>query len=206
MGCVYQAINLVNGKCYVGKTIKSLTRRISRHKNNAKEGSRNCFHRALAKYGFDNFKWNILFEGDDENYLFEIEKRFIKSLNTTAPSGYNLTDGGEGRSGNKPTPETKVKLHQAQLGNTKGRANKFRIFTPEAKEKMSVAAKRRGIPKEQRDKITAGLIGRECSDDTRKKISIANTGKKKPEGALAKAWATRRMRLSETLNEVHANG
>lgn len=95
MGCVYMATCLSNGKKYVGKTKGSLKKRISQHLTYSKrKGS--LFHKALNKYGKDDFQWEVLFEHEDNNVICEKEKWFISELGTMLPEGYNMTTGGEG--------------------------------------------------------------------------------------------------------------
>ena len=98
MGCVYLVTNTISGKQYVGKTVKSLRSRRAAHKHDALVKYDVCpaFHRALRRYGFDAFKWERLYRGDDNEKLIEREIFYIKLLNSRAPNGYNLTDGGDG--------------------------------------------------------------------------------------------------------------
>lgn len=96
MGCVYCATNLVNGKKYIGKTVGSLECRKSGHTWDTLKGSPLYFHRALRKYGFENFEWDILFVGDDEEILLKVEMIEICSEGTMVPAGYNMTAGGRG--------------------------------------------------------------------------------------------------------------
>ena len=97
---IYKATNLINGKMYVGKTIKKLRERKSAHKHEASNCNDNrYFHKAIRKYGFENFKWEVIDYALSEEISFNMEKYYIKKLKTKAPIGYNLTDGGEGVSG-----------------------------------------------------------------------------------------------------------
>lgn len=72
---VYKATNIINGKCYIGKTSLSLNKRRVQHNHLArKKTSRNhsYIHKAIAKYGEDNFSWEILHKVksvDDANML-----------------------------------------------------------------------------------------------------------------------------------------
>ena len=109
-GIIYQATNTINGSKYVGKSFRTkqvtenylMTKRKAGHKylmNHAKD--KQYFHRALCKYGFENFEWKIIDRSNKEQELSEKETYWIKKLNTFAPNrkGYNSTLGGDGASG-----------------------------------------------------------------------------------------------------------
>ena len=55
-------------------------------------------HRAMRKYGIENFKLEILavINTSDWSEVNALEQKFITERNTMAPNGYNLTLGGEG--------------------------------------------------------------------------------------------------------------
>ena len=116
MAIVYQAINLVNGKSYVGFSTNFPKRKIA-HKTKAVNNSPTHFHNAIRKYGWDNFEWNILYEGKEEDARRK-EMEYISSLDTIT-NGYNLTIGGEGTTGWKHTDEARKTISTAQIGNTK---------------------------------------------------------------------------------------
>ena len=83
---------MVNGNFYIGQTSKSKEERFQKHKYDATYGSKTYLHRAMRKYGFDNFtieeiENQVLLENLDEREIF-----WIKKLNPK----YNMTDGGEG--------------------------------------------------------------------------------------------------------------
>lgn len=88
---IYKLTNEINGKIYVGQTTRTLEERFNAHKycNTSYIG------KAIHKYGAKNFKKEILAECDTIEELDELEIYFIAKLNSKAPNGYNLTDGGE---------------------------------------------------------------------------------------------------------------
>lgn len=97
---IYQATNKINGKYYVGKTTTTLKIRKRKHETSAKNKNEknHYFHRALIKYGFDNFKWEILEENiNNIKILGDMEVRWISDLSACFCSmGYNETLGGDG--------------------------------------------------------------------------------------------------------------
>ena len=54
MGFIYKITNNVNGKFYIGKTSRTIGYRFSTHKS-ASVSPKDFFHRALKKYGVENF-------------------------------------------------------------------------------------------------------------------------------------------------------
>lgn len=114
---IYCATNKNNNKKYIGMTGKSIDERIKEHLYESRTNTGRYFHRSLKKYGFDNFKWEILDETEIKDIAFEIEKRLIIELNTKAPNGYNLTDGGDGLIGFEVTEEHKNKISQSIRGS-----------------------------------------------------------------------------------------
>ena len=112
-GIIYKSTNLINGKCYIGKTITSLTKRKNNHIYTSKKFNENgkcskdeyrCyFYNALNKYGIENFKWEIIYECDDELILNIMETmKIIVNHSHRSEGGYNITWGGEGCSGYRP--------------------------------------------------------------------------------------------------------
>lgn len=86
-----------NNKSYIGQTIKTIKERAG--KDGYRYKSCPMFYNAIQKYGWDNFKCEILLSvdlPDDElrNYLNEKEKYYIKLYDTQA-NGYNTSPGGD---------------------------------------------------------------------------------------------------------------
>lgn len=152
-----------NGKKYIGKTKRSMNQR----QGSDWSGYKRCrlLWNAIQKYGTENIKTDILFEGtltDEEASKLEcfyIEKYKTNASKYNNPSyGYNLTDGGDGISGCVFTEERLEKL-LAQL-----------------KEAID---KRRGKPlsEEHKRKLSESHkgLGHKLSDETKAKISKANS-------------------------------
>jgi group I intron endonuclease len=86
---IYQAVNLVNGKRYIGVTIRTLHRRRREHFNAAAKGSDTVFHRAIQKYGRAMFRFSVLLECSPDSASSE-EVRLIclfKPEYNSAPGG-----------------------------------------------------------------------------------------------------------------------
>ena len=115
---VYKATNTIDGKCYIGVD-SNWPHRKHAHKSAAKKGSDRIFHKAIRKYGWDAFEWEILEESDDLEYLLnEREEYHIRQNNSyyLDGNGYNMTYGGEATLGWHPTEETKIKISKANKG------------------------------------------------------------------------------------------
>lgn len=91
---VYEHVNKVNGKRYIGITSREkVFYRWGREGNSYQS---QIFGRAIKKYGWDNFEHNILAEGLSQQDAFEMERNLIKKFETTNPKyGYNISIGGD---------------------------------------------------------------------------------------------------------------
>lgn len=108
---IYKATS-PSGKVYVGFTSKSLEDRRKMHARYARERRRTQFHKALLKYGPENFSWTVLKEGvQDKTEALKLEAEFISEYKSNDPVyGYNMTSGGRGAIGYKHTDETKLRM------------------------------------------------------------------------------------------------
>ncbi len=90
-GFIYSYTSPSNKK-YIGQTSRSLKERAG------KDGSNYCnstiFFRAIQKYGFCNFRFEILEEVELTN-IDERETYYIEYFNTVQPNGYNIQKGGK---------------------------------------------------------------------------------------------------------------
>lgn len=55
MGYIYKITNNINSKVYIGQTIGTIEKRFNEHKRAAIKGCHYALHRAIKKYGIDNF-------------------------------------------------------------------------------------------------------------------------------------------------------
>lgn len=79
---------------YIGQTIQPLGKRWKQHKRSIKGNEVCTIHRAIAKYGEENFTIECLRECDKEE-LNKLEKYYIAEYNSYK-KGYNETIGGNG--------------------------------------------------------------------------------------------------------------
>lgn len=92
---VYKITNLSNGKAYIGES-KDMRARMVHHRTSTSKSKKHCFYfaRALKKYGFFNFKCEILEtfpSGVSKNTLIKREKFWITLFDTlNQRKGYNL--------------------------------------------------------------------------------------------------------------------
>lgn len=98
---VYLTTNLINGKQYVGEH------------NNLKDnyyGSGIAIHRAIKKYGKQNFSRKILEEFDSKELAFNAQEKYIILFNTLEPNGYNISPKGGNCVNGCHSEETKRKI------------------------------------------------------------------------------------------------
>lgn len=99
---VYKIINTVNGKSYIGIT-KNIESRFAFHrtrynKRTKKEYLEKPLYKAFRKYGIENFKFLVLYEGLTLEDAKKKEVELIKKFKTlTHENGYNITKGGDWR-------------------------------------------------------------------------------------------------------------
>ena len=139
MGVIYVRPNLINGKKYVGQAT-DLKKRQNDWKCLTQKYAGTLINRARAKYGIDAFDFEILKECDDKE-LDYWEKYYIKELNTKAPYGYNLTEGGDGCKGYHHLEETKKKISETLKGNIPWNKGKTNIYSEEWRKKQRDAHK-----------------------------------------------------------------
>ncbi len=77
-GTIYKIENLVNGKVYIGQTVKSVERRWQAHRSMLKRNNHDNFYlqNAWNKYGEDSFVFKVICESDI-NSLDDIEINLI---------------------------------------------------------------------------------------------------------------------------------
>ena len=155
---IYKIINQINNKIYIGQTIKTLEQRWTRHVDNARNGSECIIHRAIRKYGKDNFLLKILFYCTSKEEANKKEIETISKLSAKVPIGYNATNGGGGSVGCIASDATRKKMSMSKLGY---------IASDATRKRMSMSK----LGNENR-------LGCKTTDETKAKLSIAMTGHK----------------------------
>ena len=184
-----------NNKVYIGITQQEPEKR---WKNGlGYDAHQTLMKRAIKKYGWQNIKHEILYKNLNKNEACNKEIELIALYDSTnKQKGYNVSQGGEGTIGVKPTEESKEKNRIAHLGkkasletrkkiseSNKGKHNKKR--TKEQKKKISEATKKamqNPILRKRLSETHSGKnhrnYGKHLSDETKKKISESSKGKK----------------------------
>jgi hypothetical protein len=92
-------VSFPNGKLYIGYTSTSLYTRKLSHLSEVRRGKNRKFYNALKKYG-NSTKWEIINTYQNKDFALNREIYFINKFNTyNSNLGYNMTLGGEGKSG-----------------------------------------------------------------------------------------------------------
>jgi hypothetical protein len=138
---IYQIKNVVNGKIYIGMhQTKDL--------NDSYMGSGLKLRNAYNKYGFENFKKEILFILDSREEMIQKEKELVTEEFCRRQDTYNICIGGHGggiRKGAVLSDETKQKI-----SNT----NKIVMQDKEIRQKISESAKQRVWNQDFKDKTS----------------------------------------------------
>ncbi len=193
-GVIYKITNKINGKPYVGRTKQKLKNRMAQHRYDSKKGSIGL-GAAICKYGWENFSVEVI-----ETCLVEDlntrEIFWIAKLNSKAPNGYNLTDGGEGLV--NPSEETRAKMSANHPDVSGGKnPNYGKKCKPETRAKISASnkgknkgTKRNPFSARHKAKISANHAdvsgvknpnyGKKHEPETRAKISASKKGKNNP--------------------------
>lgn len=154
--CVYKITNLINNKVYIGKTILfPREKRLKYHLQIAKHKYKRTYsyiHKAMNKYGFENFKFEVIEECISETEALVRESFYIKEYNSkNSEFGYNLTDGGDGISGYKYLEEDLEALRiraSNRKEKLKGAGNPFYGKKHSEETKKIISEKRKNASKE----------------------------------------------------------
>ena len=145
---IYKVTNRINGKVYIGQTKQSMQKRWSNHC--CKNSHCSILHSAIKKYGAENFTVEQIDVACTKDELDKKEIFWIGKYNSVAPNGYNISTGGNGNRGHRPTAETLKKRSASLKGIHQGNENPAK--RPEVRKKMSDSAKLRTGEKSSRGK------------------------------------------------------
>ena len=166
---LYEHINRVNGKRYVGITERRPEDRWGVGGNNYTTSPR--FWNAIKKYGWDAFDHVIVATNLSKEQACDMEVERIKLFNAIG-HGYNSNTGG-----NHPTmtEEARAKLSRSMMGNKNGLG---KPCSPEKAKKIGDAQRGRHFDEEHRRHISEAKTGKPHApptEETRKKISDSHS-------------------------------
>ena len=164
---IYKAVNQVNGKVYIGFD-SNWPNRVNIHRSSSKKQDYK-FYRAIRKYGWDNFKWDIIYQSKDKEHTLKVMEKYFIEQYDSFNNGYNSTLGGDGTLGLILSEESRKKISEGnkvskpqtqehiknRIESLKKNPNAFKGMlgkkhTDEYKQKMSESLK--GIPKTEEHK------------------------------------------------------
>jgi group I intron endonuclease len=164
---IYLVTNLETGTEYIGYTNNPRDRWRVHDREALQRDSTTYFHRAIRKYGWENFAFDVIFEHDDEEWTLNVMEPYFIDWYDTFNNGYNLTRGGDGCIGREVSKETRRKISEAHRGRT---------HTEETRRKLSEAAKGKKKTPEHAANISKGKTGskrKPFSEEHRRKLSEA---------------------------------
>lgn len=151
---VYRWVNKLNGKTYIGSTVNFYSRFYRYYKLDYLRKLNTPIYNALLKYGFDNFKLEIL-EYCDRKVVIYKEQYYFDLLKPE----YNILQIAGSSLGFKHSDKT------------------LRFFKNErkldevAKNKLSIAASNRILTELEKENLSKARMGIKLSEETRRKIS-----------------------------------
>jgi len=174
---IYKSTNKINGKCYIGQTVKTLNHRKIGHLGSTSPSN---FSNALRKYGSDAFKWEIIEECSSKEEMDEMEFHYIKQYNSFKPNGYNLTWGGDKETlGWIPSEETRKNISKGLKKFWENQPEEYKKIWGKRISKQNSGEKNYWYGKKRLD-IT-GESNPAKRPESRKKISDAIKGCKRPD-------------------------
>lgn len=161
-----------NGKVYIGITCQEPLKRwgggVSAYAHNEH------FVRAIKKYGWENFRHEVLFEDLTKSEAETKEIELIAFYKANNPDfGYNISNGGN--HAGKHSEATRLKLSQTNKGKQSGVNNPMygRKHTASALKKMAEIKTGKRASAETRKKMSDKRKGISFSEEHKNKISKA---------------------------------
>lgn len=124
---IYKITNLINNKVYIGQTRRSVEDRWRDHCTLTKSKHKSLIRLAIAKYGQNSFKIEIIDTCSSLDELNTKESLYIQQYDCLSPNGYNLDSGGKAYNVH---PDSKKKMSLAKIG-------KSSVHTIESRIKLS---------------------------------------------------------------------
>ena len=169
---VYLIQNTVNGKCYVGQTIRDLVKYFAYNLRCALQG-KTCkpyLYAAIRKHGVDNFTIRSIHQCESKDELDKAEITYIKFFGSRdSRLGYNLTDGGDGTIGAIRTEEWKQNISKGNMG---------KVWDTARRVAHSLRQRGKTLTKEHKEKIGLGVKGTKKPEQWLEKLKARNKSRK----------------------------
>lgn len=192
-GIIYKATNIVNGKSYVGQTIKDFEKyknghiKIALNESDIKRGHRKTFYDAIRKYGKNNFTWEILKECNDK-LILNIMETFMVMVHHShyTENGYNMTWAGESNPIQSPIVRKKIsdkaKLRIGDKSTVWGLKRPDLVLRNKATiGKTFIEIYGEDKANDVKNKMHLSGAGKTLSLEHKTNIGIANKGNKRPD-------------------------
>ena len=132
---IYKITNKVNGKVYIGQSIRPIEQRFQRHINDAVNNILDThFARAIRKYGKENFYIELVETCDNQTELNLREQYWIRKYDSIN-NGYNETDATSKCGGNTYMSKTESemkeiseKISKTKLGSKNPHSRSVKVF------------------------------------------------------------------------------
>ena len=122
---------LFDGRTYIGITKQNPPQK--RWQNGTAYKGNTYFTRTIEKYGWENFDHEILASKLSEEEAKKLEIELIKKYKSNQRKyGFNISSGGESKSGTTISEEQKEKIRKANIG---------KVVSTETRKKLSVTSK-----------------------------------------------------------------
>lgn len=184
-GVIYEILHAPSDKRYVGQTTSSVSQRWAGHVDYANRGGRTHLASAIRAYGADQFEIRVVEECPDRTTLDARETYWILELDTMK-SGFNHRLGGMVR--------TWSWEDRAKFSENHPFRGRFGPEHPAYGYKHSDGA---------RDRIRASRLGSHMTDETKKKLSEANSGDRSPLFGKALCESTKQKMSASLKNRPH---
>lgn len=180
---IYKITNKLDGKCYIGKTSRTIEKRWREHRNQVKSKKTYYLHYAIKKYGEENFTIEIIKELNClvPAHLNHAERYFIKKYKSNDPEfGYNMTLGGDGfeaghetsRQHRKRISLKKIKFYELPE-NREITRKALKKYYKEHPEKVNRGPRTKEVLKKIRDGVNKYFEDPQHRIDANEKISKA---------------------------------
>ena len=132
---IYKITNKVNGKVYIGQSIRPIEQRFQRHINDAVNNILDThFARAIRKYGKENFYIELVETCNNQTELNLREQYWIRKYDSIN-NGYNETDATSKCGGNTYMSKTEnemkeisEKISKTKLGSKNPHSRSVKVF------------------------------------------------------------------------------